>query len=83
MTLKYMSSNYCYVEIGHVTLVVLNDTPFVHARVYLQYFNSALPGSKLTLGHVYPPWLNNLLLYPPMIRENRQLVTHEPVEFEK
>ena len=25
-------------------MFVLNNTPFVHARVYLQYFNSALPG---------------------------------------
>ena len=25
-------------------MLVLNNTPFVHPRVYLQYFNSALPG---------------------------------------
>jgi len=25
-------------------MLVLNNTPFVHARVYLQYLNSALPG---------------------------------------
>ena len=28
-------------------MLVLNNTPFVHPRVYLQYFNSALPGVKL------------------------------------
>ena len=27
-------------------MLVLNNTPFVHARVYLQYFKSALPGLK-------------------------------------
>ena len=25
-------------------MLVLNNTPFVHARVYLQYLKSALPG---------------------------------------
>ena len=28
-------------------MLVLNNTPFVHLRVYLQYFNSALPGGKI------------------------------------
>jgi hypothetical protein len=28
-------------------MLVLNNTPFVHARVYLQYLNSALPGDEL------------------------------------
>ena len=26
-------------------MLVLNNTPFVHARVYLQYLKSALPGA--------------------------------------
>jgi hypothetical protein len=28
-------------------MLVLNNTPFVHARVYLQYLNSALPGLSI------------------------------------
>ena len=27
-------------------MLVLNNTPFVHARVYLQYLNNDLPGPK-------------------------------------
>ena len=27
-------------------MLVLNNTPFVHARVYLQYLNNALPGTR-------------------------------------
>jgi hypothetical protein len=32
-------------------MLVLNNTPFVHACVYLQYLNSALPGTAL---EIYP-----------------------------
>ena len=31
-------------------MFVLNNTPFVHARVYLQYLKSALPGIVMAEG---------------------------------
>ena len=30
-------------------MLVLNNTPFVHSRGYLQYLNSALPGGQTRL----------------------------------
>ena len=34
-------------------MLILNNTPFVHARVYLQYLKSALPGHPPSLLHRY------------------------------
>ena len=37
-------------------MLVLNNTPFVHARVYLQYFNSALPGGVPPRSSLWKDW---------------------------
>ena len=39
-----LNSNMSLVYMYILYMLVLNNTPFVHARVYLQYLNSALPG---------------------------------------
>ena len=43
-------------------MLVLNNTPFVHARVYLQYLNNALPGISSSLIQIVGEKLRHLAL---------------------
>ena len=52
-------------------MLVLNNTPFVHSRVYLQYFNSAFPGAAITL---------HIAIYK---KTNKEIKTREIIERRK
>ena len=49
-------------------MLVLNSTPFVHARGYLQYLNCALPGITNHFRGMYG-------IYPNLIKENWRMRT--------
>ena len=48
-------------------MLVLNNTPFVHARVYLQYLKSALPGKYLHKTREFLYRLSGESLFGPLI----------------
>ena len=51
-------------------MFVLNNTPFVHAHVYLQYLKSALPESIPPFGDHYGcVYISAIVLYGMVVEE--------------